>query len=218
MAVLGISAIFADTNINVMPILTIVRHGQSQWNLENKFTGDADVPLTETGRTEARLAAAKLKHVVFDAAFTSLLLRAQETLDIILSETKEQGVPVTKNAAFNERSYGDLQGLNKTDVATRYGAALVEEWRRAYDAVPPGGESLKQTAARVIPYYQQEVEPLLVAGKNVLIVAHGNSLRALMMYLENINPENIASVNIPTGIPRLYTLSSHLKLVDVLYL
>lgn len=201
-----------------MPILTIVRHGQSQWNLENRFTGSSDVPLTETGRTEAHAAGSKLKHIVFDHAFTSLLTRAQETLDIILQETGETEIPVEKNAAFNERSYGELQGLNKAEMSERYGAAQIDLWRRGYDVIPPGGESLKQTAARVVPYYQQAVEPLLVAGKNVLIVAHGNSLRSLMMYLENISPEAIVTVNIPTGIPRLYTFSSHLKLIDALYL
>lgn len=201
-----------------MAILAIVRHGQSQWNLENRFTGNADVPLTETGRTEARAAGRKLKHIVFDNAYTSLLARAQETLDIILQEIGENEIVIDKNAALNERSYGELQGLNKDEMATRYGALQIEQWRRGYDITPPGGESLKITAGRVLPFYQQHIEPLLVSGKNVLVVAHGNSLRALMMYLENINSEVIATVNIPTGIPRLYTFSSHLKLVDVLYL
>ncbi|MFT4019477.1 MAG: 2,3-bisphosphoglycerate-dependent phosphoglycerate mutase [Agriterribacter sp.] len=201
-----------------MSLLVIIRHGQSQWNLENRFTGIMDVPLTETGITEAHAAGQKLKHIVFDHAFTSMLSRAQQTLDIVLEEAGETQIPVTRSAALNERSYGDLQGLNKTEMAKKYGEEQIEIWRRSYDIQPPGGESLKETAARVIPFYQQEIEPLLIAGKNVLIVAHGNSLRALMMYLENVDAAHIAEVNIPTGVPRVYTLSSHLKLVDVLYL
>jgi len=201
-----------------MSLLVIIRHGQSQWNLENRFTGIMDVPLTETGITEAHVAGQKLKHIVFDHAFTSMLSRAQQTLDIVLEEAGETQIPVTRSAALNERSYGDLQGLNETEMAKKYGEEQIEIWRRSYDIQPPGGESLKETAARVIPFYQQEIEPLLIAGKNVLIVAHGNSLRALMMYLENVDAAHIAEVNIPTGVPRVYTLSSHLKLVDVLYL
>ncbi|MFT3704615.1 MAG: 2,3-bisphosphoglycerate-dependent phosphoglycerate mutase [Agriterribacter sp.] len=200
-----------------MSLLVIVRHGQSQWNLENRFTGDVDVPLTDAGRAEAKAAGKKLSNIVFDECFTSTLERAQETLQIILEETHQTQLKTTKNAALNERSYGDLQGLNKTEMGTKYGAEQVAIWRRSYDVQPPGGESLKDTAARVIPYYQQHIEPLLTAEKNVLIVAHGNSLRALMMYLENINPEHIAEINIPTGAPRIYTFSSHLKLVDALY-
>lgn len=200
-----------------MSLLVIIRHGQSLWNLENRFTGIMDVPLTETGITQAHIAGQKLKHIVFDHAFTSMLSRAQQTLAIILEEIGETQVPVTKSAALNERSYGDLQGLNKTEMAKKYGAEQIEIWRRSYDIQPPGGESLKETAARVIPFYQHKTEPLLIAGKNVLIVAHGNSLRALMMYLENIDAAHIAEVNIPTGVPRVYTFSSHLKLVDVLY-
>jgi 2,3-bisphosphoglycerate-dependent phosphoglycerate mutase len=201
-----------------MSLLVIVRHGQSQWNLENRFTGNKDVPLTALGREEAHVAGKKLKHIVFDHAFTSLLERAQETLAIILNEIEQMRLPVEKNSALNERNYGELQGLNKAEVAAQYGAEQVERWRRSYDLQPPGGESLKDTATRVIPFYQQEIEPLLIAGKNILVVAHGNSLRALMMYLEKISPEHIISVNIPTGAPRVYTFSTHLKLVDALYL
>ena len=201
-----------------MSLLVIVRHGQSQWNLENRFTGNKDVPLTALGREEAHVAGKKLKHIVFDHAFTSLLERAQETLAIILNEIEQMRLPVEKNSALNERNYGELQGLNKAEVAAQYGAEQVERWRRSYDLQPPGGESLKDTATRVIPFYQQEIEPLLIAGKNILVVAHGNSLRALMMYLEKISPEHIINVNIPTGAPRVYTFSTHLKLVDALYL
>ena len=200
-----------------MSLLVIIRHGQSQWNLENRFTGIMDVPLTETGIKEAHVAGKKIKNIVFDHAFTSLLIRAQETLQIVLEETGQIQIPVTKNAALNERNYGELQGLNKAEMAKKYGDEQIAIWRRSFDVQPPGGESLKDTAARVIPYYQHEVEPLLIAGKNVLIVAHGNSLRALMMYLDNIDPAHIADVNIPTGALRVYTFSSHLKLVDVVY-
>ncbi|MBX3253473.1 MAG: 2,3-diphosphoglycerate-dependent phosphoglycerate mutase [Chitinophagaceae bacterium] len=201
-----------------MPLLVIVRHGQSQWNLENRFTGNRDIALTQTGREEAHAAGKKLKNIVFDTAFTSLLSRAEETLRIILEEIEQVQIPVIRNSALNERSYGDLQGLNKADTAAKYGTEQIEAWRRGYEIKPPGGESLKETAERVVPFYKQEIEPLLVADKNVLVVAHGNSLRALMMYLEKLSPEAIVSVNIPTGIPRVYTFSSHLKLVDVLYL
>ncbi|MBS1751016.1 MAG: 2,3-bisphosphoglycerate-dependent phosphoglycerate mutase [Bacteroidetes bacterium] len=201
-----------------MSLLVIVRHGQSQWNLENKFTGDVDVPLTDAGRNEAHTAGKKLKHIVFDQAFTSTLLRANETLSIILEEIGQTDIPVVKDSAINERSYGDLQGMNKKEMADKYGDEQVAIWRRSFDVHPPGGESLKDTAARVIPFYQREMEPQIIAGKNILVVAHGNSLRALMMYLENISPQHIAEVNIPTGEPRVYTFSSHLKLVDALYL
>lgn len=201
-----------------MPLLVIVRHGQSQWNLEDRFTGNEDVPLTELGREEAHIAGKKLKNIVFDHAFTSMLQRAEDTLKIILSEIQQEQLPVTKSVALNERDYGILQGLYKTEVSEKYGSQQVSDWRRSYDVRPPEGESLKDTAARIIPYYQQEVEPLLIADKNVLVVAHGNSLRALMMYLENIGPDKITDVNIATGAPRIYTFSSHLKLVDVLYL
>lgn len=201
-----------------MPLLVIVRHGQSQWNLENRFTGNEDVPLTDLGKKEALAAGKKLKNIVFDHAFTSKLKRAEDTLDIMLKEIQQAQLPVVRTNALNERSYGKLQGLNKAEVAKEYGAEQVAVWRRSYDEKPPEGESLKETAARVIPFYQQEIEPLLIADKNILVVAHGNSLRALMMYLEKISPEKISEVNIPTGAPRVYTFSAHLKLVDALYL
>jgi len=200
-----------------MSLLVIVRHGQSQWNLENKFTGEVDVPLTDTGRAEAHAAGKKLAHIVFDKAFTSLLERAEETLSIILQDINQTQLAITRSKALNERNYGELQGLNKTEIASKYGADQVAIWRRSFDVQPPGGESLKDTAARVIPFYQHEVEPLIIAGKNILMVAHGNSLRALMMYLEKIDAKHIAEVDIPTGVPRIYTFSSHLKLVDALY-
>jgi 2,3-bisphosphoglycerate-dependent phosphoglycerate mutase len=201
-----------------MPVLVIVRHGQSQWNLENKFTGNVDVDLTETGRQEALNAGKKLAGIVFNCCFTSVLKRAEETLEIILAEIQQSSIPVKRNASLNERNYGDLQGLDKTDTEKKYGLAQVDIWRRSYAVKPPGGESLEDTAARVVPYYQKEIEPLLKAGENILIVAHGNSLRALMMYLENINSEAIALVNIPTGTPRIYHFDKSLQIESVKYL
>jgi 2,3-bisphosphoglycerate-dependent phosphoglycerate mutase len=198
-----------------MPILVIVRHGQSVWNLENKFTGEADVELTAKGREEAQEAGKDLREIKFDCCFTSVLKRAEETLDIILEEIQQEGIPVTRNKALNERNYGDLQGLNKTDIAKKYGEEQVAIWRRSYAVKPPGGESLQDTAARVIPYYKKNVEPLLREKKNVLIVAHGNSLRALMMYLENISAETIATVDLPTAAPRVYTMTEELKVLRI---
>ncbi len=198
-----------------MPLLVIVRHGQSVWNLENRFTGDVDVDLTETGRREAHEAGKDLKEIHFDYCFTSLLKRAEETLQIILQEIQQPGIPVKRDKALNERNYGDLQGLNKAEMAEKYGQPQIDIWRRSYAVRPPGGESLEDTAARVIPYYKKEIEPLLKTGKNILIVAHGNSLRALMMYLENLSAEAIAEVNLPTGSPRLYTFDEHLKLIRI---
>lgn len=198
--------------------LTLIRHGQSTYNLANLFTGNVDVPLTLLGEEEALIAGKKINGFKYDIAYTSMLKRAQETLRIILEEIKQTTIPVVKNAAFDERMYGDLQGLNKTETAAKYGDAQVEIWRRSYDVRPPGGESLEDTFNRTVPYYKPEIEPKLKAGENILIVAHGNSLRALMMYLENISKEAIVNVNIPTGLPRLYHFDSELKLIDVKYL
>jgi len=198
-----------------MPLLVIVRHGQSEWNLQNKFTGEVDVDLSDTGRKEAHEAGKDLKGIIFNDCFTSVLKRAEETLSIILEEIHQENIPIKKDKALNERNYGNLQGLDKTETAKKYGEHQVAIWRRSYDVKPPGGESLADTAARVIPYYKKEIEPLLKTGSNVLIVAHGNSLRALMMYLENISPEAIAEVDIPTGSPRLYTLDEKLKVIRI---
>jgi 2,3-bisphosphoglycerate-dependent phosphoglycerate mutase len=201
-----------------MPLLAIVRHGQSVWNLENRFTGDTDVDLTALGREEARSAGKRLRGIPFFHAFTSLLRRAEETLTLILQETGHPDLPVTRDKALNERSYGRLQGMNKSEMAEKYGTEQVAIWRRSYEAEPPGGESLKDTAARVIPYYRSDIEPLLWQQKNILIVAHGNSLRALMMELENLSPAAIEDVDIATGVPRLYTLTAELKIETVNYL
>lgn len=184
--------------------LAIVRHGQSEYNLDNRFTGFADVDLTAQGREEAAMCGRKLKGMHFDDAFTSVLKRAIETLDIILATIGQKDIPIFKDAALNERNYGDLQGLNKAETAEKYGADQVTLWRRSFEVAPPGGESLKQTQERVLPYYYEHIEPLLKDGKNVLIVAHGNSLRALMMHLENISAEAIAHVELLTGVPRVY--------------
>jgi 2,3-bisphosphoglycerate-dependent phosphoglycerate mutase len=201
-----------------MPLLVIVRHGQSSWNLENRFTGEVDVPLTPLGREEALAAGKKLKETLFAQGFTSVLQRAITTLDLILSVTGQTDLPIHRDKALNERNYGQLQGLNKTAVAEQYGTEQVAIWRRSFSIRPPGGESLADTAARVIPYYQREIDPLLAKGENILVVAHGNSLRSLMMYLEKISAEDIAEVNLPTGIPRRYTLDDELKIEKVEYL
>jgi 2,3-bisphosphoglycerate-dependent phosphoglycerate mutase len=198
--------------------LTLIRHGQSTYNLQNRFTGSVDVPLTPLGEEEARMAGQKLKGFAYDSAFTSTLVRAWETLRIILEEIKQPHVPIIKNAALNERMYGSLQGLNKAETALKYGEKQVEIWRRSYAVRPPDGESLEDTYKRTVPYYQSDIEPKLKSGKNVLIVAHGNSLRALKMYLENISEEAIVEINIPTGTPRNYVFDEKMKLVNVEYL
>ncbi|QGK73403.1 2,3-diphosphoglycerate-dependent phosphoglycerate mutase [Flavobacterium sp. SLB02] len=197
-----------------MAQLIFVRHGQSLYNLENRFTGILDVALTDSGKAQAKLAGDKLTGYTFDIAYTSMLKRAQESLQIILSEMKMH-IPIVKDKAFNERMYGTLQGLNKAETAQKYGLAQVEIWRRSYDVCPPGGESLLDTYNRVVPYYKAQIEPELKKGQNVLIVAHGNSLRSLKMYLENISPLDIVNVNIATGIPRVYTFDAELKITDV---
>ena len=198
-----------------MSLLVIVRHGQSEWNLQNRFTGEVDVDLTDTGRKEAHEAGKELKTIKFDYCFTSVLKRAEETLDIILKEINQENIPIKRDKALNERNYGDLQGLNKTETAKQYGDEQVAIWRRSYDVRPPGGESLADTAARVISYYKKEIEPLLRTNANVLIVAHGNSLRALMMYVENISSDEIVKIDLPTGQPRLYTFDENLKIIRV---
>ena len=201
-----------------MALLTLVRHGQSTYNLSNLFTGNLDVPLTSTGRKEALQAGKKLVNYKYSAAYTSMLIRAQETLLIILTAINETTIPVIKNAALNERGYGSLQGLSKTEIAAQYGDAQVEIWRRSYDVRPPGGESLEDTFNRTVTYYKTVIEPTLQAGENILIVAHGNSLRALTMYLENLSAESIAKVNIATGIPAMYHFDSAFNLSNVIYL
>ena len=201
-----------------MALLTLIRHGQSIYNLQNRFTGNLDVELTPLGEEEARSAGQRLKGFHFDIAYTSMLKRAWETLRIILEEIQQTDIPIIKNLALNERMYGNLQGLNKAETALKYGDAQVDIWRRSFDVRPPDGESLEDTFNRTVPFYKSEIEPKLIAGKNVLIVAHGNSLRALKMYLENISPEAIVQVNIPTGRPRNYNFNQNMKITSVNYL
>ena len=198
--------------------LILVRHGQSQWNLENRFTGWVDIPLTEAGIEEARHAGELLKDYRFDQGFTSALVRAQETLRIILEVTGQTDLPIERDQALNERHYGDLQGLNKEETAQKFGAEQVHLWRRSYDVQPPNGESLKDTRARVLPYYEKHILPLLKQGKKVLVVAHGNSLRALVMQLDNISERDIPDLNIPTGAPMRYLIDSEGNPVERGYL
>jgi 2,3-bisphosphoglycerate-dependent phosphoglycerate mutase len=189
-----------------MPQLVLIRHGESQWNLENRFTGWVDVPLTAKGEEEARAAGEKLRTFQFDCAFTSVLMRAQDTLRIVLETIGQTAIPIKEDVALNERMYGELQGLNKAETAKKYGDEQVKIWRRSFDVPPPGGESLKDTAARVLPYYESQIHPELLAKKNVLVVAHGNSLRSLVMHLEHLSREAVLELNIPTGAPLLYDM------------
>ena len=190
-----------------MPILALVRHGQSLWNHENRFTGFVDVPLTEKGRAEARQAAKALESFKFDVAYTSALTRAQETLTLIL-ETLGQRVPVIRDAALNARHYGDLQGLNKEDAARRWGDQQIKLWRRSFDVPPPNGESLEMTAKRVLPFYDRAIAGDLRLGKNVLVVAHGNSNRSLVMQLDKLTGEQVVGLELATGVPLLYEMST----------
>ena len=192
-----------------MAKLILVRHGQSQWNLENRFTGWVDVPLTEAGRAEALRAGKAIQAlgVRFDLAYTSVLIRAIETLQIILSEIGQEKLPVTKDQALNERHYGDLQGLNKDETKKKFGEEQVQLWRRSYDVAPPGGESLKDTAARTLPYFESRILPDLKAGRNVLVAAHGNSLRSIAMFLDCLTKEQVLSLEIATGVPIVYEIA-----------
>jgi 2,3-bisphosphoglycerate-dependent phosphoglycerate mutase len=191
-------------------LLVLVRHGQSDWNLKNLFTGWKDPGLTEQGIAEAKDAGRKLKAqgFVFDIAFTSALTRAQHTLDLMLTELGQTGLPVEKDQALNERDYGDLSGLNKDDARKKWGEQQVHVWRRSYDVPPPGGESLKDTLARTLPYYVQEILPCVLRGQRTLVAAHGNSLRALIMVLEKLSPEGIIARELATGVPIIYRLNA----------
>ena len=191
-------------------LLVLVRHGQSEWNLKNLFTGWRDVDLTDEGAAEALRAGRSLKAqgMRFDVAFTSVLKRAQRTLDIMLKELGQENLPVLRDQALNERDYGDLVGLNKDDARKRWGDEQVLKWRRSYDIAPPGGESLRDTAARVLPYYLQDILPRVMRGERTLVSAHGNSLRALVMVLDHHTPESITKLNLDTGIPMIYRLNA----------
>jgi len=201
-----------------MPYLIILRHGQSQWNLENRFTGWVDIDLSEQGIKEAQEAGDKLKGYKFDKAYTSALTRAQRTLSIILEKIGQTSIPIEKDKALNERMYGDLQGLNKDETREKFGADQVKLWRRSYNIAPPNGESLKDTAARVMPYWESHIVPDLKSGKNILISAHGNSLRALVMHLEKLSEQEIVETEIPTGSPKYYKLDNELNILEKKYL
>lgn len=196
--------------------LILVRHGQSEWNLKNLFTGWRNPNLTEKGEGEARATGRALKAagIVPDLYYTSALRRAQHTLDLMLEEMGILNVTITRNVALNERDYGDLSGLNKDDAREKWGEEQVHIWRRSYDVPPPGGESLKDTADRTLPYYQAEILPQLKAGKTVLVAAHGNSLRALVMAIEGLTPDEILAREIGTGEPTTYKIGSDGKLIE----
>jgi 2,3-bisphosphoglycerate-dependent phosphoglycerate mutase len=191
-------------------LLVLVRHGQSEWNLKNLFTGWRDVDLTEQGVREARDAGRKLKAqgIAFDVAYTSALKRAQRTLSLVLEEMGASGLQTFKHLALNERDYGDLSGLNKDDARKKWGEEQVLIWRRSYDVQPPGGESLKDTVARTLPYFIQEILPAVLRGQRTIVSAHGNSLRALVMVLEKLSPEGILKRELATGVPIVYRLNA----------
>ena len=191
-------------------LLVLVRHGQSEWNQKNLFTGWRDVDLTDAGIAEAVRAGRSLKAqgMRFDVAFTSVLKRAQRTLDLMLKELGQENLPTLRDQALNERDYGDLVGLNKDDARKRWGDEQVLKWRRSYDIAPPGGESLKDTVARALPYFVQEILPRVLGGERTIVAAHGNSLRALVMVLERLSPEGILKRELATGVPILYRLNA----------
>lgn len=211
-----------------MPQLILLRHGQSQWNLENRFTGWVDVELSDKGRQEAAEAGKKLKPFKIDKAYTSILKRAMNTCDIALENAGKTGLPITRDVALNERHYGALQGLDKAETAKIYGDDQVHIWRRSYDIPPPKektdmnpegiSESLKDTAARTLPYFDSNIMADLKAGKNVLVAAHGNSLRSIVMHLDKMTEAQVLELNIPTGTPLLYELDSNLKVLSKRYL
>ena len=189
-------------------LLVLVRHGQSDWNLKNLFTGWKDPDLTEKGQAEAKAAGQRLKALGlnFDMAFTSALTRAQHTCTLILNELGQDNLKTIREQALNERDYGDLSGLNKDDARAKWGEEQVHIWRRSYDVPPPNGESLKDTVARVLPYYCQEILPRVLRGERIIVAAHGNSLRALVMVLDRLTPDTIPTMELDTGVPLVYRL------------
>jgi 2,3-bisphosphoglycerate-dependent phosphoglycerate mutase len=191
-------------------LLVLCRHGQSEWNLKNLFTGWKDPDLTELGVAEAKAAGQRLKaaDIGFDVAFTSELGRAQRTCNLLLEELGQTGLSTHRNVALNERDYGELSGLNKDDARKKWGEEQVLVWRRSYDIPPPGGESLKDTAARVLPYYVHDILPVVLSGKRTLVAAHGNSLRALIMAMEGLTPDQILARELATGVPVVYRLNA----------
>ena len=188
-----------------MPTLALVRHGQSLWNLQNRFTGWVDVPLTELGEQEARTAGKHLTDITFDVAYTSVLRRAQDTLRIIM-ETTGMDIPVIQDQALNERHYGDLQGLNKKRTAERYGDEQVHIWRRSFRTPPPGGEALKDTCERTLPFFERAILGDIRDGRNVLVVAHGNSNRSIVMQLDGLDEDEVPGLELATGVPLVYEL------------
>ena len=198
--------------------LVIVRHGQSEWNAQNKFTGWVNVDLAPKGIAEAKEAGEKLKGFKFDKGFTSALLRAQKTLKLALEVQGQSDLEVVENEKLNERMYGDLQGMDKDQARKEFGEEQVHIWRRSFDTPPPGGESLKGTADRVLPYYTEVIEPELKAGKTIIIAAHGNSLRALIMHLEKLSREEILKTEVPTGKPKLYEFDADLNVLSTDYI
>ncbi len=198
-------------------LLVLVRHGQSEWNRKNLFTGWKDVGLTDQGIAEAHAAGKKLKDkgFQFDIAYTSALSRAQNTLTIMLEELGQPGLETIKDQALNERDYGDLTGLNKDDARAKWGEEQVHIWRRSYDVPPPGGESLKDTLARSLPYYVSKIQPDVLSGKRVLVAAHGNSIRSLIMALEGLTPDEIVRRELGTGVPVIYHLGADSRPVSI---
>lgn len=199
-----------------MAYLVLVRHGESQWNLENRFTGWVDVPLSLKGIEEAKSAGEKIKRekISFDKAYTSALERAQHTLQLILETLGQTDIPIEKDQALNERHYGDLQGLNKAETSARFGEEQVRLWRRSYDVAPPGGESLKDTANRTLPYFRSRILPEVGGGLNVLVAAHGNSLRSVVMELDNLTKAEVLELNLATGAPIVYQLDKNLNILS----
>ncbi len=202
-----------------MSVLVLIRHGQSLWNLENRFTGWTDVPLTERGAADAALTGKAVQEYKFDMAFTSRLKRANDTLAAVLKNAGAKDVPTEFDSALNERHYGDLQGLNKAETAAKYGQDQVKLWRRSYDTRPPNGESMADCERRTLPFFMQYVLPHVHAGKNVIIAAHGNSLRPIMKFLENLSPEDASGMEIGLVTPYVYTFEGdtmvNKKILDV---
>jgi 2,3-bisphosphoglycerate-dependent phosphoglycerate mutase len=201
---------FCETDMSMNRTLVLVRHGQSEWNAKNLFTGWKNPDLTPLGVEEARRAGRELRKLdlLFSVGFTSALLRAQHTLQLIFEELGQSNVPTVKDRALNERHYGDLSGLNKDEAREKWGEEQVRLWRRSYDVPPPGGESLKDTVARVVPFYVQRILPPVMRGERVLVAAHGNSLRALCMVLEQMTPESVTTLELATGVPIIYKLNA----------
>jgi len=195
--------------MRAMPLLILVRHGQSIWNAANLFTGWIDIELSDQGLIEAKAAGKQLSDTKIDMVFTSELIRAQKTAEIILEEnSNSNSIPTHKDLRLNERHYGDLQGMNKDEAREKFGAEQVHIWRRSFDVPPPNGESLKMTAERTLPCFDELIMPELKLGKNILVAAHGNSLRSIVMKLENIDHDSIVKLELPTGVPRIYSFEN----------